>query len=405
MNKLINIKSIGSTLFLFFVMSQVSHAADIPDVAGKTMVARGTVEAKTVDENDSRALKRRSKVFPSDIITTGAKSKAQLRMFDGGMIALKENSELIIAQYKQSTAEGESSVVLDLVQGGLRSITGAIKADKGDYQLNTSIASIGIRGTHYEVQFIDGELWLAVWDGAIDITIEAGINAGNTVSLGSGENFSFGSVDKEGNFNTFIKPPKIFEQGFSDYSKQMSAFLETEQVNELVQQVLDGTLTEGNVSSTVDGLIKDINFKNFPITIHDILPSPGGSIIHDLVAAREGTIEYGDASFLSDSQLSDFSASMEINFDSGEVSNGELSFNENSSRWNAVFNGNMNVTQSNVFLEVDVTHASHDDNIADGDISANFIETLGLDSVVGQFELHEVIGDARVDGSYQVKSR
>jgi len=404
MNKLINIKSIGSTLFLFFVMSQ-AQASNGAEVAGKTMVARGTVEAKTANENDIRKLKRRSEVFPSDIVTTGAKSKAQLRMFDGGMIALKENSELLISQYKQSTGAEESSVVLDLVQGGLRSITGAIKADKGDYQLNTSIASIGIRGTHYEVQIIDGELWLAVWDGAIDITLNKGINAGNTISLGSGESFSFGSIDKEGNFITFIKPPKIFEQGFSDYASEIKEVIEKEQVNELVQQVLDGTLTEGNVSSTVDNLIKDINFKNFPITIHDILPSPGGSIIHDLVAVRQGTIEYGDATFSSSSQLTDFSAEMNINFDSGEIFDGQLSFIENNSQWNAVFNGNLNVTETDVFLEVDVTHASHDNNIADGDISANFIETLGLDSVVGSFELHEVIDDISVEGSYKVESK
>lgn len=402
MNKLISIKSIGSTLFLFFVMSQASYASD---VAGKTMVARGTVEAKTADESDPRKLKRRSEVFPKDIVTTGPKSKAQLRMFDGGMIALKENSELLISQYKQETNTDESSVVLSLVQGGLRSITGAIKADKGDYQLNTSIASIGIRGTHYEVQIIDGELWLAVWDGAIDITLNEGVNAGNTISLGSGESFSFGSIDKEGNFITFIKPPKIFAQGFSHYSKKINTSVNNKDVNKLVQQVRDGKLTEGNASSTVNGLIKDINFKNFPITIHDILPTSGGSIVHDLVATRQGSIEYGNGTFSSDSQLTDFSAEMNINFDSGEISNGQLSFRENNSQWNAVFNGNMNVTQTNVFLEVDVTHASHDNNIADGDISANFIDTLGLDSVVGSFELHEVIDDVSVEGSYKVESK
>ena len=68
------------------------------------------------------------------------------------MIALKENSELVIANYQYSGETGEGSVAMELLKGGLRSVTGAIKSESGDYNLKTPVGSIGIRGTHFEVE-------------------------------------------------------------------------------------------------------------------------------------------------------------------------------------------------------------------------------------------------------------
>jgi hypothetical protein len=97
---------------------------------------------------------------------------------------------------------------------------------------------------------------------------------------------------------------------------------------------------------------------------------------------------------------------MAINFDSGLISNGTLSFNDDRSTdpWNAVFNGNMRLSNEQVNLDVDITFASHGDKLADGDISAGFIDVLGLDAISGAFELYEIDEDVRVDGSYTLKN-
>ncbi|MGJ8693604.1 MAG: FecR family protein [Thalassotalea sp.] len=413
MNISIKTKLVTSTL-LILAFTQSSYAVDI---AGKTMVARGQVEAKSMDDSSARALKRRSEVFANDVVTTGANSKTQLRMTDGGMIALKENSELIISQYKLNANGEKGSVVLDLVEGGLRSITGAIKADNGDYQLNTSIASIGIRGTHYEVQMLDGVLWLAVWDGAIDVTMDIGSNAGSVLSLGAGEGYSYGNIDINGNFNTFIEPPKVFKQGLSSDLSEQGGIVNNRPGKGFTKKSLsaENQPEQAQQSLMVSQLFNDIEKEQQLVIVHDNLQSHGGQSIYDLVTAREGSINYGDATFSSEHNLTNFSAGMDINFDSGEISNGQLSFDDdkNNGKWNAVFNGNMNITKDNVFLEVDVTSASHGNNVADGDISAKFIDASGLDALVGDFELYEVSADGRgntesdvsVDGSYQVKRK
>ena len=197
-------------LGISLLTSVCSHAQS---TAGKTLIAKGNVKATANEE--SRNLKRRSVIFDTDVITTGKNSKAQLRMTDGGMIALKQNTQLQISDYRFSDENGQGSVVMELVKGGLRSVTGAIKAKNGDYNLKTPTGSIGIRGTHYEVEILDGNMFVAVWDGAVDLTVDVG-NGSQTVSFGAGEDFSFGVVSEDGQVTQLLEAPENFNQGHSE---------------------------------------------------------------------------------------------------------------------------------------------------------------------------------------------
>ncbi|MEY8252614.1 MAG: FecR family protein, partial [Colwellia sp.] len=136
------------------------------EVAGKTILVKGKVKAFEGNTAIERRLRRRSPIYGTDLVKTDTNSKTQLRMTDGGMIALKENSELLISNYQYNAVDKTGNVVMELVKGGLRSVTGAIKSKKGGYQLKTPVGSIGIRGTHYEIEIIQGEVFIAVWDGA-----------------------------------------------------------------------------------------------------------------------------------------------------------------------------------------------------------------------------------------------
>jgi hypothetical protein len=427
MNFSTKIKLLGSLLPLFMTTS----ASCAIDLAGKTLVASNQAQAISSGGSNIRPLKHASEIFSNEVVTTGAASKIHLRMIDGGMIALKENSELIIADYQLKDEDGKGSVVLELVQGNLRSISGSIKRDGGSYQLKTHIANLGIRGTHYEVQLTGGELFIAVWDGAVDVSVEVG-TSGQDVSLGEGEGFSFAKIDQAGVVFELLEPPQNFNSGHSsdpqddpdgstdektaeDEAEPASdeaepASDEAEQASDEAEQDFGegGQVTEeADIAAKVTDIPDTEVFEDIVPDLQpviDSLQSQGAQSIYDLVAAREGSITYSDAT-TSNKNLSDFSLGLEINFDSGEISNGQLSFNDdqNNGEWNAVFNGNMNITQDNVFLEVDITSASHGNNIADGDISAQFVDSLGLNSVIGEFELHD--DKASVSGSYQVKGQ
>lgn len=380
--------------------------------AGKTLISKGKVTASANDV--SRDLKRRSVIFDTDVITTGKNSKAQLRMTDGGMIALKQNTELQITDYHFSDENGKGSVVMELVKGGLRSVTGAIKAKNGgDYNLKTPTGSIGIRGTHYEVELIDGEMFLAVWDGAVDVTVDS--NGGNTVSFGQGEKFSFGVVSADGEVTELLEAPKNFSKGHSTNDSEDES--ENEEQNNAAQTAESDSASEDSSEAAAEDVavsdeadvvtdMLDDNFQqvedDIASTANDAFNSIQSSSTEELLSERSGSFTYSNLeSFQVNSSagsVSDFSIEMDVNFDLATVPTGQLSFNDAGGEWFAAFSGIISADQ----LELDISFASHADNLADGDIRASFFN--GLDSIIGEFDLHEIRNtNNRVDGSFLLK--
>lgn len=122
--------------------------------AGVVLLANG--EAKAQQNSDAaRALSRRSDIYVGDRITTGGSSQLQMRMKDGAMIALGANAEFVVKAYSQAAkGDKKDEAVLSLVKGGLRTISGQIA--KSTYSMSTPTATLGIRGTVFDVYVRDG---------------------------------------------------------------------------------------------------------------------------------------------------------------------------------------------------------------------------------------------------------
>jgi len=423
----------------------IAFDANAQSTAGKTLIAKGKVKAS--GEDSSRNLKRRSIIFDNDVITTGENSKAQLRMLDGGMIALKANSELQISDYRFSDENSRGSVVMELVKGGLRSVTGAIKAENGDYNLKTPTGSIGIRGTHYEVELIDGDMFVAVWDGAIDVTIATDGNQ-NTVSFGKNEDYSFGVVSKTGQVTQLLDAPENFNDGHStdeseeENSNSEESDSENNETSDEDSQVAsednstgseqqesddsDGSLiaAEENNNESIDepeAVVEDValsdqtelvtntigeNFQQIEEDSSFLSSDDFNSIstlsTSELLAQRTGSFDYNSVEEFqvnsSAGAISNFNMNMTIDFDNATIPTGQLSFDDAGGEWFAAFNGIITADQ----LNLDISFASHGNNLADGDINASFFD--GLDSVIGEFDLYEVRNPInKVDGSFLLK--
>lgn len=199
------------TCCIFLASTSSAFAADI---AGRVIMARGDVTA--INENGAmRNLQRRDSIFNHEIIKTGDNSKVQIRFTDNALLALKANSELNIKSYAFSEDSSQHSpknstldnkVILELVTGGFRTLTGKIgKGNKEAYQVNTPAASIGIRGTLYEIQVSTKGLLAAVWKGGIFITTQQG-----QFDLGINADFDFAEISAEGEFSGSLTPADAF---------------------------------------------------------------------------------------------------------------------------------------------------------------------------------------------------
>jgi len=365
-----------TTLLCVSFYSQANTTA-----AGKTILARGAVVATDATSEQQRSLKRRDTVYGVDKITTGEKSKAQFSMSDGGLIALKENSVLNIANYEFDAATQQGSASIELIKGGLRSISGVIKKNGGSYNVKTPVGSIGIRGTHFELQLVDGDMYVAVWDGAIDLTLQDN----SILSLGSNEAFSFAQVTSVGGVIKTTQAPAIFTQSIASINSNDES--EAEQ-----DQIAENSASENNEDA--DTVLADVYAEQQ-------FQAVSNAALIDQIAQRQGIFNYQATSFDVSSSLgevSDFSMSMSVDFDNGTVPDGEISFNDAGGNWYAAYSGFIDLTK----LDLAVTFASHNNNKAVGDIDAIFLNDI--DTITGDFNLNEISNPAvNSSGSFRLE--
>lgn len=356
-------------------LSCVTTMAQAQETAGKTIMARGSVSAVNMD-NGERALERRSPVFKIDNVNTGQLSATQLRMIDGGLLSLQEDTELAIAEYAFDTQTEQGSVSMSLVKGGLRTVTGALQSNQDNYRLNTPIASIGVRGTHYEAELFDDDLYLAGWEGTIDISVDS---TSTQFSLGPEENYRFAIVRSDGTVEFLLNAPALFTDGHS---------------NDII------TLTSerpAQMNYSLAGATQVDPIVNFePIVIEDTFGEEfvdNDRLIARLLPNEQGVIRTGSATFdqLSSAQfnssvgaVSNINVSITVDFNTASIPTGNLSFQDSQGEWFAAFNG---LIDSNA-LDLNINFASHNNNLVDGVINGLFIENAS--SILGNVNLFEI---------------
>ena len=179
------LSSIILTAYLGLLLNHDASADD--SMAGVVIVASGKFFA-TKDNQSSRVLKRRSKIYVGETLVTGGSTKAQVRFIDGAVISLRPHSELRIEDYRYSKDKKKAdSSVLTLLKGGFRTITGAV--GKENYKVQSSLATIGIRGTHYEAVIAETGFFVGVWKGGVTVKNQAG-----QIDLGMGADFNYARI-------------------------------------------------------------------------------------------------------------------------------------------------------------------------------------------------------------------
>ena len=130
--------------------------------AGAAFSAAGNVQfvigdVKLVNRaGQATALKKGAEVNEGDRIVTGDGASAQIKMVDGGFIAVRPNTDMGFDTYRYNGKEdGTENALVSLLHGGFRTITGIIgRTNKQNYTVKTETSTIGIRGTDHEPMVI-----------------------------------------------------------------------------------------------------------------------------------------------------------------------------------------------------------------------------------------------------------
>ena len=174
-------------------------------VIGRIAFMRGQLSA-TDSHKKTRQLFTGGPLYEGDKLKTGLASFAVMAFKDKSRITLKSNSVFEIKSHHYDAKRPSfNTSFMTLLRGGFRAVSGLIgKRNKNAYKMNTPVATIGIRGTGYEVHcegdcvaqpqaiisplekilnafikpavavFAGDGMYAHVWDGAIDLTNTAG---------------------------------------------------------------------------------------------------------------------------------------------------------------------------------------------------------------------------------------
>lgn len=170
---------------------------ELPPAIGQAMWMQGNVSA--VDTNgEHRALKMNGDVYEGDTIITAPDTQVTLEMIDGAEISLKPDTEFELATYQQPSSEGVGAAFMNLLRGGLRTITGALGKNGSQYRMNTPVATIGVRGTEYAATLCEPGACVGADGNVLEEGLYTGVDEGSiamenetgSVELSEGE-FSF----------------------------------------------------------------------------------------------------------------------------------------------------------------------------------------------------------------------
>jgi hypothetical protein len=132
-------------------------------VAGHVQYVHGKVQLTTAT-GVTHAIKKGDAVGEGDTLISSQTSSAQIRMVDGGMVAMRPDTKLKIDRFTFNGQEdGTERSFFSVFKGGFRAITGTIgKKNKVNYRITTPATTIGIRGTDHETFVVTPDSPLAV---------------------------------------------------------------------------------------------------------------------------------------------------------------------------------------------------------------------------------------------------
>ncbi len=138
---------LGITVACLAGISQSAHAA----IAGHVQFVSGDVQI-TNAAGQTRPAQKGDAISEGDTLLSAPSSSAQIKMQDGGLVAVRPDTRLKFDQFVfAGKQDGNEKSFFSLFKGGFRAITGLIgQVNKQNYKITTPAATIGIRGTDHE---------------------------------------------------------------------------------------------------------------------------------------------------------------------------------------------------------------------------------------------------------------
>ena len=146
---------IYTTLFIGLLAAVTSFGAVAAVEVGEVTFSRGVLTGQ-IDGEQPRLIGKGSPLYNGETLNTGSRGFALIRLDDGTKMTLRPSTTFKIEDV--NVDKGSENALFSLIRGGLRAITGAIsKASSNAFRINSTVATIGIRGTEFDARLCAGD--------------------------------------------------------------------------------------------------------------------------------------------------------------------------------------------------------------------------------------------------------
>ena len=165
-----------SLLVLLLAFSAAATAAEsgsIDKMSGNVTVTGADKQTRKAGPNE--------KIQSGETVVTQAKSEVVIKLADDSVIALRPNTQFKLDDYRYEKKPTDSAR-FSLLSGAARFLTGLIgKSSRDRFQVTAATATVGIRGTDFEVAIVAADtpearagVYDYVHDGETNIKLAAG---------------------------------------------------------------------------------------------------------------------------------------------------------------------------------------------------------------------------------------
>ena len=124
--------------------SQTQRSGTLKALQGDVTLVRGTTRTPAAAGDG---------VIQADSIVTGPGSAASMVLRDGTALVIGPNSQVSLARFEYESTTQKGSVLVDVLQGTIRMISGLIaKLDPDQVKVKTPTVVVGVRGTDFIVE-------------------------------------------------------------------------------------------------------------------------------------------------------------------------------------------------------------------------------------------------------------
>ena len=170
-------------MLAFLLLVPLTLQAQSDQLAGSVKLLKGRATATSVS-GDIRNLRKGSRLFANETVSTASGSYSRLQMNDETWIMLRPDSRFYVESVEFEPETGDGNGFFSLLKGGFRAVTGLI-GEKLNYRFSTTVATIGIRGTDFMARLCNGDcldiypepengLYIEVIDDSVVLDNEAG---------------------------------------------------------------------------------------------------------------------------------------------------------------------------------------------------------------------------------------